>query len=189
MAATITPESAHAPNRFPNLETAVGRLIWPTPIAAERSQHNSQDSSVHLSKAVSLFPTPRSEDSQCAGGHRGEDDTLYGMVCRPKQFTTPCADDTGHRQDRYAQGGTALSRQAGGQLSPDWVELLMGWPLGHTDVDRPCDPVIRPWDEHWEDGVPRVAKGIPHRVDRLKCIGNGQVPACAALAWNILAAR
>jgi len=34
--------------------------------------------------------------------------------------------------------------------------------------------------------VPRVATGIDNRVDRLKAIGNGQVPAVAALAWTIL---
>jgi len=37
--------------------------------------------------------------------------------------------------------------------------------------------------------VPRVATGIAKRVDRLKAIGNGQVPAAAALAWNTLYAR
>ena len=37
-----------------------------------------------------------------------------------------------------------------------------------------------------QGGISRVGKGIPHRVDRLKCIGNGQVPQCAALAWQIL---
>jgi len=34
--------------------------------------------------------------------------------------------------------------------------------------------------------VGRVAHGVAHRVDRLKAIGNGQVPAVAALAWKIL---
>lgn len=37
--------------------------------------------------------------------------------------------------------------------------------------------------------VPRVATGIPKRADRLKAIGNGQVPAAATLAWNTLYAR
>jgi hypothetical protein len=27
---------------------------------------------------------------------------------------------------------------------------------------------------------------VAHRVDRLKAIGNGQVPFCAATAWRIL---
>ena len=34
--------------------------------------------------------------------------------------------------------------------------------------------------------VPRVATGVTDRVSRLKAIGNGQVPQCAALAWRIL---
>ena len=37
-----------------------------------------------------------------------------------------------------------------------------------------------------EPAVGRVAHGVAHRVDRLKAIGNGQVPAAAATAWNIL---
>tara|TARA_R110002153_G_scaffold48135_1_gene135860 strand:- start:227 stop:1177 length:951 start_codon:yes stop_codon:yes gene_type:complete len=35
-------------------------------------------------------------------------------------------------------------------------------------------------------GVGRVAHGLANRVDRLKAIGNGQVPQCAAMAFNIL---
>ena len=45
-------------------------------------------------------------------------------------------------------------------------------------------------DVHGADGpgsVPRVAKGIRSRIQRIKCIGNGQVPACAAMAFLILA--
>ena len=34
--------------------------------------------------------------------------------------------------------------------------------------------------------VGRVAHGVASRVHRLKAIGNGQVPQCAALAWRIL---
>ena len=37
MAATITPESAWAENRFPNLETVVGRRLWPTPNAGNEN--------------------------------------------------------------------------------------------------------------------------------------------------------
>jgi hypothetical protein len=34
-----------------------------------------------------------------------------------------------------------------------------------------------------------VAHGVAARVDRLKAIGNGQVPQCAAEAWRQLLAR
>ena len=37
-----------------------------------------------------------------------------------------------------------------------------------------------------EPDVGRVAHGLAARVDRLKAIGNGQVPLCAATAWKIL---
>jgi len=40
-----------------------------------------------------------------------------------------------------------------------------------------------------EPNMGRVADGVVARVDRLKAIGNGQVPLCAATAWNILKGR
>jgi DNA (cytosine-5)-methyltransferase 1 len=45
-----------------------------------------------------------------------------------------------------------------------------------------CDPC---WWEI-EPDLGRVADGVASRVDRLKAIGNGQVPLCAATAWRIL---
>lgn len=38
-----------------------------------------------------------------------------------------------------------------------------------------------------EPRLGRVAHGVAHRVDRLKAIGNGQVPAVVRLAWETLA--
>jgi DNA (cytosine-5)-methyltransferase 1 len=45
--------------------------------------------------------------------------------------------------------------------------------------------------DYWETepNVGRVVDGMAGRVDRLKAIGNGQVPLCAATAWNILKGR
>ena len=37
-----------------------------------------------------------------------------------------------------------------------------------------------------EPNVDRVGNGLVARVDRLKAIGNGQVPLCAATAWRLL---
>jgi DNA (cytosine-5)-methyltransferase 1 len=49
--------------------------------------------------------------------------------------------------------------------------------------------------QHWPPGpgaqsdIPRIVDGISGRLDRIKAIGNGQVPQCMALAWNILSER
>ena len=54
------------------------------------------------------------------------------------------------------------------------------WQANHVEsIGRP---------EQWsvEPNVGRVADGVAARVDRLKAIGNGQVPLCAATAWRIL---
>jgi hypothetical protein len=93
-----------------------------------------------------LWPTPDIRGFTNDGSLQGlsrmcADEAEYrGMAFRAgakkkaRLWTTPCADDTGHRKNRYAQGGTALSTQAGGQLNPRWVEWLMGFPLGWTDL-------------------------------------------------------
>lgn len=41
-------------------------------------------------------------------------------------------------------------------------------------------------DGSWENGIPRVANKVANRVDRLKAIGNGQVPLCVATAFRLL---
>jgi hypothetical protein len=88
MAATITPESAWAENRFPNLETVVGRRLWPTPQASDnRDRGNMSNPAI---------------------------------------------------QRRVAMGKQIMLSQSvdpnSGQLNPTWVEWLMGWPLGWTDL-------------------------------------------------------
>lgn len=44
-----------------------------------------------------------------------------------------------------------------------------------------------PWSEMFvEPKLDRMAHGVARRVDRINCVGNGQVPAVVVLAWNIL---
>lgn len=50
----------------------------------------------NLNDEAAQWPTPRCEDGECAGGHRGKDDTLYGAIVRPKaprNWSTPNGDD------------------------------------------------------------------------------------------------
>ena len=49
-----------------------------------------------------------------------------------------------------------------------------------------AESIGRPDQWAIEPNVGRVADGMAARVDRLKAIGNGQVPLCAATAWRVL---
>jgi hypothetical protein len=44
------------------------------------------------------------------------------------------ASETGYRRGAYSQGGKALSTILGGTPNPEFLEWLMGFPLGWTDV-------------------------------------------------------
>lgn len=69
------------------------------------------------------------------------------------------------------------------RLNPDWVEWLMGWPVGWTRLDGLDSPDTHPWSS---EPVPRVApRGSQHKA-RLKMLGNGQVPQCGVAAWSAL---
>lgn len=61
--------------------------------------------------------------------------------------------------------------------------------VSDSDSEQARWPAVA-WGEcDWwavEPGMDRVAHGVAHRMDRLKALGNGQVPAVAALAWRIL---
>jgi DNA (cytosine-5)-methyltransferase 1 len=66
------------------------------------------------------------------------------------------------------------------------------WEYGHASnckASREREANHADDDGQWwatEPNVGRVAHGVAARVDRLKAIGNGQVPQVAALAWRIL---
>jgi len=79
-----------------------------------------------------------------------------------------------HQRDRIwiVATDTNVPQQQGGSV-----------PIGIQQKDSfACDS--RWWEV--EPNVGRVANGMDARVDRLKAIGNGQVPLCAAEAWRIL---
>jgi len=71
------------------------------------------------------------------------------------------------------------------------VAWIMGWPIGWTDL-APLDALDwRTWDADPADTgeIPRITTHRTHRKARLVCLGNGQVPQCAAWAWAQLFAR
>ena len=62
------------------------------------------------------------------------DAVRFGNSSTPRRFPTPTARDCKAGVDGYRaarrEGTPPLSDAIGGQLSPTWVEWLMGYPLG-----------------------------------------------------------
>lgn len=87
-----------------------------------------------LLKMIQRIPSPKSEDGQCSGGHRDKDDTLYGLICRPKRMPTPTKQDGSNNCGPSQKDRHALNVKIGGELNPPWVEWFMGWPIGWTDL-------------------------------------------------------
>jgi DNA (cytosine-5)-methyltransferase 1 len=62
-----------------------------------------------------------------------------------------------------------------------------GWQKSNGSTTE-CSGLQQQGKGYWsaEPCVGRMAHGVAHRVDRIKTIGNGQVPQVAALAWRLL---
>jgi len=98
MAANITKEAiANAPERFPNLETAVALRMWPTPSSTDNRDRGNAASGAVIRRA-----------------EKGKQLMLSQVVS-----------------------------DVSGALNPPWVEWLMGFPTGWTDLKPSEMPLSR----------------------------------------------
>jgi DNA (cytosine-5)-methyltransferase 1 len=102
-----------------------------------------------------------------------------------------------HNRDRWGQQQSESLEKKDGDMANSCGKGLQGHRKQRSiDSTKECKTI--PWSSFiggsrgwWESepNVGRVANGVVARVDRLKAIGNGQVPLCAATAWNLLRKR
>jgi hypothetical protein len=174
------------PDTYKRLRTQAA--TWPTPQAFDagnprpprlKRDRQSRDPTIAASywgnlKDRVFWPTPRAEDSEQTGGHRGKPDTLTtaarlwptpsarnwkGAPSSPNtlppnsrplnevvRFATPTASSK-FRSAEFAEGRAPnpqeVAKAVGGSLNPTWVEWLMGFPLGWTDLGRSATPSSR----------------------------------------------
>jgi len=115
-----------------------------------------------LEQCVNMFPSPKSRD--------WKDGTSEGTQNR-------------HSPDL---GKVVGQSKVTGELNPDWVEFLMNWPMSWSNLEPLkeavfLDPSIDP-----HPYPPRTTTVKENRANRIKALGNGQTPICAATAFRIL---
>ena len=135
--------------------------LWKTPIASDSANrefyHNSRGEP-NLSGMVKMWPTPKASDYKGCGPsgsksayHDLKKNNLKGVVMFYPTPTTGAGlcGGTGNFQQlkKLKDSGQIteeerrnMSQGNGGQLNPTWVEWLMGFPLGWTDLNASETP-------------------------------------------------
>ncbi len=121
-------------------------------------------------------------------------DRIWVLARHPGAVADP-QDDYGRPRKRGAKAGTRPEGERGRRPTsgrtpladphhPGRVEQWRGESIG---AQQPAPECSSWWETEPELG--RLADGVAHRVDRLRCLGNGQVPQAMALAYRTLSAR
>ena len=122
--------------QLPNLArttTEIGSGLWPTPDTTSRG-----------ARAKDLVVNSSTVQRRDSGQKRGMD-----LQTAVKYWPTPNASDNRDRgcmEDESVKRRLRIGKQVGlstvvketrqsGTLNPEWVEWLMGFPLGHTDLN------------------------------------------------------
>lgn len=95
-----------------------------------------------LSAEVLMWPTPTANCSTGAG-HQGREGGLNLQTA--VKYATPTVCGNYNKKGASAKSGDGLATQVGGALNPDWVEWLMGWPIGWTA----CEPLETARFQQW----------------------------------------
>lgn len=124
---------------------------WPTPRASANENRQTKLTPSQLAgkhgmslcaavNAAQVWPTPRATDGTKGGPnqHGSKGDLMLASAVH--HFPTPTVQDAKNNAapSQTRRNSDPLNVVAGGRLNPQWVEWLMGWPIGWTDL-RPLE--------------------------------------------------
>jgi DNA (cytosine-5)-methyltransferase 1 len=142
---------------------------WTDRMKAEHGNGNGHGKSLSI-EAARLLPTPRTQNNENrqSEGYGGEDGNFHGLLNNPGRWGEYAAAIARWEAvlGRPAPDPTMTSTKGNPQLSPKFVEHMMGLPAG------------------WVTDVPGIT-----RNEALKALGNGVVPQQAEAALRILLTR
>ena len=135
--------------------------MWPTP---QTTGLDGGSNSRKAAKARGMWPTPQAHKITKSGEIVNRDGSPWDGESKPHsktsgrpittaladavKFATPQSRDfrTGQKSRWDNPEKTRnLNDQIGGQLNPNWVEWLMGWPVGWTDCAASATAKFRLW--------------------------------------------
>jgi hypothetical protein len=158
--------------------------LYPTPRATdgEKGTRSPQGAEKEIARGhgadlptfIQIFPTPTAHGNYNRKGSSANSGDGLATAVRMLPSKKPTMNAAG------GNGAPPLGAAASGSLNPAWVEWLMGFPDGWTDPGMEVLDHSACINREWwrvEPDIPRVAKGIPRRVQRLKTLGNAVVPA------------
>ena len=127
--------------------------MWATPSAADSVGTTGGGQNKSLRDDVKMWPTPTAHNAK-EGGYPAEYTrntptlTAVAMASETGLWPTPAASDNRDRghlgmpsiQRRMEKGKqlnlSMVVSQKSGSLNPNWVEWLMGYPVGYTDLNN-----------------------------------------------------
>ena len=137
--------------------SVTGSGLWPTPTCpnggrsvahvtdwrSERTAYSASGKKVQvdLAQAVKRWPTPVASDTGLRKTPYAQGGTPLSMAAT--MWRTPSASVVEPKSTVVKLTGrkpsdpqVGLADQVGGSLNPTWVEWIMGWPLGWTDLKQ-----------------------------------------------------
>lgn len=78
-----------------------------------------------------------------------------------------------HNLEDWAAVSEMENPQAGGQLNPTWVEWLMNWPLGWTDLDKLSTEIFDDWHRKTKGAEDSAAKSYFRGLSEMRGTRNG----------------